>query len=606
MRSSKFIKVLLGVLFPLLLYSFSYAADLGELRVSLLLGDVQVNTVETSEWVPASINMPLKEGDRLWVPGGARTEIQLRDGTNIRLDEFTSMDILRIDEGSAQFYLTEGHAYVYFRDSGIDLIQVDTPVSSVRVYDRSVFRVDVRDDGNTHVSVYDGSVYAETGRGRTQVRREQTLSLGQDDYAELSPLGPADEWERWNKDRNEAVYRPRYSERYLPEELEGYSHDLDEYGKWVYVRDYGYAWTPSVIAAGWAPYREGRWVWIGGDYVWVSYEPWGWVPYHYGRWTFHASFGWIWVPPARRAVYWSPGYVAWVHTPSYVAWMPLAPGEIYYGYGYYGPNSVNLVNINISRTRITHVYRNVHARQAVTIVDHDGFLRGRYRELKIRENPFLAPEKIHLGRPLLKPERTTAMPRIKEIPREKRPPQGVREIRVDDLRRERPLVKDQKKSVLRPSASQRSLPVRRLGDVEGRGDSTPRQPAQIERGGAGPGTIERKPVINRGTEGGTGGRSIEERRVSPAGPSGLSRQPQEKSRKSTPAAPVTPRIERKAGGAVQPPVAPEKVSPSTPGVQKRSIQQPSTRGVNPVPVPEAPSSGVRGRSSGSGNAVRER
>ncbi len=606
MKGSRLIKVLLMVLFLILPYSFAYGADIGELRVSLLQGDVQVNTVETSEWVPASINMPLKEGDRLWVPGGARTEIQLRDGTNVRLDEYTSLDILRIDDGSAQFYLTEGRAYLYFRDSGVDFVQMDTPVSSIRVYDRSVFRVDVREDGNTDISVYDGTVYAETGKGRTQVRKDQTLSLGRDDYAELSPLGPPDEWEHWNKARNDEVYSPRYSEKYLPEELEGYSHDLDKYGKWVYVTDYGYAWTPTVIAAGWAPYRDGRWVWIGGDYVWVSYEPWGWVPYHYGRWTFNASFGWIWVPPASRAAYWSPGYVAWVNTPSYVAWVPLAPGEIYYGYGYYGPNSVNIVNINIGKTRITHLYRNAHARHAVTIVDHDNFLRGRYRyrEVKKRGNPFLTPEKVHPGRPLLKPERSTVMPSIKEIPSDKRPPRGVRDVRIDVLKNERPLVKERKRSVLRSSSPQRNLPVRRLGEGERKGFGTSRQPVKIERGGTtGTRTIIRKPVDNRGVERRTGGRAIEERRTSPAGPSG---QPREIRRKSTPVVPATPRIERKSGGVTRTPVAPKKVSPAAPAERERSFQQPSTRGLAPVPVPKAPSPDIRERSSGPGKAVRER
>ena len=48
--------------------------------------------------------------------------------------------------------------------------------------------------------------------------------------------------------------------------------------------DYGPVWTPTVDA-GWAPYRDGRWVWEPyWGWTWVSYEPWGWAPYHYGRW----------------------------------------------------------------------------------------------------------------------------------------------------------------------------------------------------------------------------------------------------------------------------------------------------------------------------------
>jgi len=43
------------------------ASDLGGMRFSFIRGDVQVMTEDTGDWVPASINMPLREGDRTWV-----------------------------------------------------------------------------------------------------------------------------------------------------------------------------------------------------------------------------------------------------------------------------------------------------------------------------------------------------------------------------------------------------------------------------------------------------------------------------------------------------------------------------------------------------------
>ena len=76
--------------------TLSYPATLGSLRVSLIEGDVQINTEDTGDWVPASINMPLKDGDRIWVPEGGRAELQLRDGTALRLDEKTALDILSL------------------------------------------------------------------------------------------------------------------------------------------------------------------------------------------------------------------------------------------------------------------------------------------------------------------------------------------------------------------------------------------------------------------------------------------------------------------------------------------------------------------------------
>ncbi|HUL22523.1 MAG TPA: hypothetical protein VLZ10_13790 [Thermodesulfobacteriota bacterium] len=65
------------VLASMLLYpsAYSSASTLGSLRLSLIAGDVQVRTEDTGEWVPASINMPLMDGDRIWVPDGGRTEL---------------------------------------------------------------------------------------------------------------------------------------------------------------------------------------------------------------------------------------------------------------------------------------------------------------------------------------------------------------------------------------------------------------------------------------------------------------------------------------------------------------------------------------------------
>lgn len=459
----KIFKFLILISILLLFPAYSHSQNLGSLRISLIDGDVQIRTQDTGDWVPASINMPLRDGDRIWVPEGGKTELQLRDGTYLRLDEKSALEILTLDKDSFQFYLTEGHAYANFRGQGSSVLQMDTPVSSIRAYGRSIFRMDIS-DGLTQISVFRGSVEAESKGGRTTVSSGYTLTLKEETYAELSPLGSPDEWERWNTERDRRVAERRPPPRYLPDELYAYSRDFEEYGRWVYVREYGYVWTPTVVVqVGWAPYRLGRWVWIAGDYVWISYEPWGWVPYHYGRWAFVASIGWCWVPPIRGAVYWGPGYVGWVYTPTHVAWVPLAPREIYYGRGYYGPHSVNLTKVNVTNIQINKiVYKNVNVSNAVTVINHDTFVTGRQVDVKMKGNPFLK-ERISIGRPDIKPEKATVMPIIKEIPQTKRPPEPIREIRVRELKEKRLLVKERNVSVLRPESPPKEMPVKPRG-----------------------------------------------------------------------------------------------------------------------------------------------
>ena len=475
----------LAIIFPLLLFpALSNPQALGSLRLSLIEGEVQIRTEDTGEWVPASINMPLFDGDRIWVPEGGRTELQLRDGTFLRLDENSALEILTVEKDSYQFYLTEGRSYANFRGLKGSILQIDTPVSSIRAYDRGLFSVDVTPDGYTDISVYQGSVNAENREGLTRVDAGKMLSLREGTYAELSPLPPPDNWERWNREKDRKLSARRPPPQYLPEELYPYANDFEENGRWVQVREYGFVWTPTVVvSAGWAPYRIGRWVWFRGDYVWVSYEPWGWVPYHYGRWAFVTSIGWCWVPPARGGVYWGPGFVGWVQTPTYVSWVPLAPGEIYYGHGYYGPHSVNITQVNIKQINIQKVvYKNIHVRNAVTVIHHDTFVKGKHVEVKVRENPFLR-EKISIGRPDIKPEKATRMPVIKEIPQTKRPPEPIREIKVKELKRERPLVKEKEASVLKPESPPKKMPVK---PVEKRGVERPKEFRPTEKGGEKP------------------------------------------------------------------------------------------------------------------------
>jgi hypothetical protein len=438
--------------------NYSFSSSLEFMHISLIDGDVQIRTEDTEEWVLASINMPLRDGDRIWVPEGGKLELRLRDGTYLRLDERSALEVLTLDKDSFQFYLSEGRAYANFSGQGGSFFQMDTPVSSVRVYDRSVFKVDLSEDGLNQISVLKGSVDVESRSGKTTVKSGYALTLKDETYAELTPLDLPDDWERWNTERDRRLVERRPPPSYLPEELYGYASDFETYGKWIYVREYGYIWRPTIlVSVGWAPYRIGRWVWVRGDYVWISYEPWGWIPYHYGRWAFVASFGWCWVPPARGAVFWGPGFVAWVQTPTYVAWVPLGPGEIYYGHGYYGPHSVNITNMNIINIQVNKTaYRNIHVHDAVTVVHHDTFVRGKHVDVKVKENPFLK-EKISVVGPDIKHERTTVMPVVKEVPQAKRPPEPIREIRVQELKEKRPIVKERNASVLRPESPPKDM-----------------------------------------------------------------------------------------------------------------------------------------------------
>lgn len=421
----------------------AYSADFGDMYLRYLEGDVMIKTEDTTDWVPAAMNMPLREGDRVWVPEGARAELQLRNGSCVRLDKNSSMEILALDQEVFQFFLDTGHAYLNVVDP-IDakgyVVAPETPTGSFRAYRRTAFRVDVAEGGDSEVSVLKGEVYVELQQGQVDVKAGDRLVLRHGaEYPQLTKLYLPDSWEQWNRQRDGAFGDPRQtsSAQYLPDDLSTYSAELDSNGNWVSTPDYGYVWAPTVVvAADWAPYRNGRWVWMGGDYVWISYEPWGWVPYHYGRWTYIGSRGWCWVPPRRGSVYWGPGYVGWVYTSNHVSWVPLAPGETYYGHRNYGPGSANITEINMKKIVVKDGYRNARAGNGITTMHRNSFVGGRQEHVKIKENLFLG-EHRPMGAPWIRPEKGALMPAIKAVSLNKLPPRQTGKIDVKTIRKER-------------------------------------------------------------------------------------------------------------------------------------------------------------------------
>jgi len=479
MNMTSLLKVLM--LFVFFFFPFHAGAeDLGALRLSQIQGDVQVQSGGAGEWFPAAVNLPLRAGDRLWVPEGARAQIESREGSVVRLDAESSLEILTVERNALQVYLGSGQAYLNFIKKGEFMCQVDTPVSSFRSYDNSSLNIALDNNGNVDLSVFRGEVFAENRNGEVRVEAGRMLTVDEGTPFFMDLETPRD-WERWNMDQDQAMAEGGADAEYLPPELSVYGRDLSQNGRWVSTREYGYVWTPTMhVSVDWTPYRHGRWVWIGNDYVWIGSEPWGWAPYHYGRWSHVPSHGWCWVPPRRNEVYWGPGYVSWIQTTSDVAWVPLAPEEMYYGHGNYGPFSTNIVDIDIYTVIPGRKYRNCRVRDAVTVVHRDAFLSGKYREGRRHDNPFMQ-EKIHFGRPGLEPQRMTRMPAIKEVPQDKRPPEHVRSMPSRAEEGFKPTLRGHDRSVVNPG--ERTLPVSVPGG-EVRSESVQQQSDEPSRPGS--------------------------------------------------------------------------------------------------------------------------
>jgi hypothetical protein len=133
-------------------------------------------------------------------------------------------------------------------------------------------------------------------------------------------------------------------------------------------------------------------------------------------------------------------------TPSYVAWVPLAPGEVYYGYGYYGPGSVNITTININTVTVNREYRNARNARSVNMVKRDTFGTGRREFIQGEKNPFLGERRegrdVALAPPRVRPTQPVILvpPDVRTDTNKRQQPPKQEQVRQDypGVRRETP------------------------------------------------------------------------------------------------------------------------------------------------------------------------
>jgi hypothetical protein len=345
-------------------------------RLSYLQGEVSLQPADEDDWAPAILNRPLTTGDKLWTESGARAEVQVGPAA-VRLDGNTGFSFLNVDDDTIQMRMTAGVVNVRVRWlEQDDHIEIDTPNVALSLVRPGNYRVEVNDAGDTTVvKISAGEAQADgPGQNRVIVRNQQIATFrGVDNLtAQYSTLGAPDEFDSWSLERDRRDDRVAGTEtsEYVSPDVTGYE-DLHDNGTWSSEPEYGYVWTPSHVAMGWAPYQFGRWVWVSPwGWTWVDDAPWGYAPFHYGRWA-HVRDRWCWVPGPRRvrAVY-APALVGWVGSPGVgvsvtagnVGWFPLGPRELYVPARRYSPRYFERVNVTntviVNRTYITNVYHN--------------------------------------------------------------------------------------------------------------------------------------------------------------------------------------------------------------------------------------------------------
>jgi hypothetical protein len=339
--------------------------DQGVARISLMHGDVSTQRGDSGDWSAAVLNQPVMTGDKVSTGDNARTELQLDFANILRLGPNSKANIANLTQKNIQIQLGEGIAnYAVSKDSEAEP-EIDTPNVSVHpAHHDGVFRIEVRPDGDTIVIVRQGEAQIATPQGSTEVRSGEMATIRGDAESaqyKISSAPDRDAWDQWNSDRDHMI-RDASSWRHTNRRYTG-SQDLDAYGRWQKVPDYGDVWVPNE-PDGWVPYRDGSWTYQPYyGWTWVGYEPWGWAPYHYGRWFPYGS-SWAWWPGPVYAGYnpfWAPAYVSfWGWGGGFgfgvgfggwggFGWLPIGPCDFFHPWwgGYRGRfGVVNVYNVH--------------------------------------------------------------------------------------------------------------------------------------------------------------------------------------------------------------------------------------------------------------------
>lgn len=343
-------------------------------RLSYIQGNVSFVPAGENDWVQAPLNRPLITGDKLWTDRGSRATLEV-GAAAVRIDQSTSFDFLNLTDNAAQMELTQGTLNLRVRRlyDG-QSYEVDTPTLAFVVNRVGEFRIDVEADGqSTIITVLSGGgdVYGEggarfaVGEGQSVTFRDAQLR----DY-QVNNLPRPDAFDDFCHQRD-TRWDNSTSRRYVSEDVIGYQ-DLDSYGEWNDVPQYGNVWYPTSVAVGWSPYHYGHWGWVGAyGWTWVDDAPWGFAPFHYGRWAFVGGrWGWCPGPIDVRPIY-APALVAFigggggfgvsVSVGGPIGWFPLGYHDVYFPPYRVSQNyftRVNVSNTVINNTVINNYYGN--------------------------------------------------------------------------------------------------------------------------------------------------------------------------------------------------------------------------------------------------------
>src|SRR5713101_9582967 len=223
-------------------------------RVSFVEGKLAFHAKGETEWSAAAVNFPVAGGGSFWTDPKSRVEIRIGAQT-IGLSNDTALDVVRLDQQLMQLAVAQGRSELHLRQfpEGTS-VEIDIPRGGVWLLQPGIYDIAAGSpDSPARIMVFEGSARFVGGTLDQGIKAGEAAVIGGTDTltATIERAAP-DAFVQWCRSRDYREQRLAAPYNISPE-MTGYE-ELDTYGAWRAVPDYGEVWYPNSVGASWAPY----------------------------------------------------------------------------------------------------------------------------------------------------------------------------------------------------------------------------------------------------------------------------------------------------------------------------------------------------------------
>src|SRR5271166_5884611 len=144
-------------------------------RISIINGDVSVRRGDSGDVVAAALNAPLLAQDRVLTGSASRAEIQLDSANVIRAGANSEVRMAGLDRKNYQIQVATGIiTFTVLRPSDA-VVELDTPNVSVKPLKNGAYRITVREDGSSEITVRAGEAEIFSPQGSQRLQQGQTM-----------------------------------------------------------------------------------------------------------------------------------------------------------------------------------------------------------------------------------------------------------------------------------------------------------------------------------------------------------------------------------------------------------------------------------------------